>query len=123
MNDESTKQLIAEIINKAQSGYSQPFRFILFWEEYRYYRSFIRSTRLIIKTLHTSANRLFKKYCKDIIAGISDVNKLLAYSELLNIIAFYENDLQTVQKMLAEYEEYLGEGNFWHAFFGGRRII
>jgi hypothetical protein len=66
---------------------------------------------------------LFKDYCKDVTAGISDLTKLLAYSQLLDIIAFYENDLKTVQAMLSDYDTYLREGNFWSAFFGGRRVL
>jgi hypothetical protein len=123
MTDAETTRLISDIIAKAQEGKAHPFRFILYWSEFKYYRRWIVSTKLIIKTLKASANKLFKEYCKDIIAGISDVMKLLTYSELLEIIAFYENDLKTVQQMLDDYDKYLGEGNFWYAFFGGRREL
>ena len=121
MTDQETTQLILNIINKAQEGKAQPFRTILYWSEFKYYRKWVRSTKLIIETLRISASNLFKEYCADVIAGISDVTKLLAYTQLLDIIDFYRNDLATVQSMLTEYEDYLGEGNFWYSFFGGRR--
>lgn len=123
MTDQETTLLIQEIINKAQEGKAQPYRTILYWSEFKYYRGWTRSTKLIIKTLRISANNLFKEYCQDVITGISDVTKLLAYSELTDIIAFYENDLRTVHFMLTDYADYLEKGNFWYSFFGGRREI
>ena len=123
MTDATAKQLILDIINKAQEGQSHPFRPILYWSEFTYYRRWVRSTKLIIKTLKTSANNLFKEYCKEVVTGNSDVNKLLAYSQLLDIIKFYENDLNTVKRMLEDFDTYLGEGNFWYSFLGGRRDI
>ena len=123
MTDQETTLLIQEIINKALEGRAQPFRSILYWSEFRYYQRWTRSTKLIIKTLKVSAKKLFNEYCKDVIAGISDITKLLAYSQILDIITFYETDLSTVQSMLLEYEDYLGEGNFWHSFLGGRREV
>lgn len=123
MTDQETTLIIQEIINKAMEGKAHPFRSILYWSEFRYYQRWTRSTKLIIRTLKISAKNLFKEYCKDVIAGISDITKLLAYSQMLDIIVFYETDLSTIQSMLLEYEEYLGEGNFWYSFLGGRRDI
>jgi hypothetical protein len=121
-NTEST-QLVLDIIEKVRSNDSQPFKFILSWQEFSYYRKLAVSTQLIAKTMQDSANRLFKEYCKDVIAGISDFNKLLAYIQLLDIKAFYERDLKTLQQMLDEYSEYLEKGNFWYSFLGGRREL
>ena len=121
MNDTDLTQLILDIITKAQEGKAQPFRPILYWSEFIYYKGWVRSTKVVIKTLQVSADNLFKEYCKDVINGISEIVKLLAYSQLLDIVAFYENDLNTVQRMLDDYDTYLGEGNFWYSFFGGRR--
>lgn len=123
MNDAETEQLILDIITKAQKGQAQPFRSILYWREFRYYTKWVRSTKLVIKTLELSANKLFKEYCQDVIVGISEVVKLLAYSQLLDIIEFYRKDLETVQSMLIEYDDYLGDGNFWYSFLGGRREL
>ena len=74
--------------------------------------------------MRTSANKLFKEYCKGVIAGISDVTKILAYEQMLDIIAFYEEELETIQSMVDDYDEYLN--NFWNyigALFGERRDV
>ena len=118
MTEQETTLLIYEILNKALEGDALPFNLITCWSEYLYYLKWSRSTKIVIKTLKTSANKLFKEYCKDVIAGISEVTKLLAYQQLLDVTAFYENDLRTVQKMLDEYDDYCGNwGNFWRQLF------
>lgn len=123
MDNTESKQLVSEIINKAQEGKSLEFHLIKYWSEFRYYGRLASANKLIVKTLRSSANKLFKTYCKDVTAGISDVDKLLAYSQLLEIISFYEQELSTIKQMLDEYDEYLGQGHFWHAFLGGQRDI
>ena len=118
MTEQETTLLIYEILNKALEGDALPFNLITCWNEYLYYLKWSRSTKIVIKTLKTSANKLFKEYCKDVIAGISDITKLLAYKQLLDVTAFYENDLATVHKMLDEYDDYLDDwGNFWRHVF------
>lgn len=121
MNDTDAKLLLTDIINKAIEGRAHPFRTIRYWSEYRYYWRWIKSTRLIIKTLKLSADSLFLEYCEDVIAGVSDVMKLFAYQQLLDIITFYETDLATVKAMVDDYDNYLGEGNFLYSVLGGRR--
>lgn len=126
MTEPDATLLVQEIIKKAQDGKAHPFRPILYWSEFQYYRQFAFSTKVVIKTLRASAEKLFKDYCKDVIAGISDFTKLLAYYELLDITAFYENDLITIQRMLEDYREYLDTTSFrnmFSAFFGGRREV
>ena len=91
------------------------------WREFRYYAGLAKATKVIIRMLKSSNTRLFKDYCRDVIAGISDFNKLLAYKELEDVIAFYEADLKTLNKMLDDYDEYLGQGHFWYSFLGGER--
>lgn len=121
MNDIETKQLILDIINKAQEGKSFKFQYICSWDEFRYYNRLIKSNKLIVKTLQTSANNLFREYCNDVTSGISDVNKLLAYSQLRDVITFYEGDVDTLQKMLDEFDEYIEKGNFLYSILGGER--
>ena len=122
MTDIDAKELLLEILNKAQEGKSVQFRLITSWDEFIYHWRLSRSTKLIIKTLKTSASNLFKEYCQDVIVGISDINKLLAYSQLCDIIAFYERELDTFKRMLDEYDNYLGTWHtFWYAFLGGER--
>ena len=55
MTDQETTQLIQAIINKAQEGKAQPYRTILYWSEFKYYRGLAKATKLVIKTLRLSA--------------------------------------------------------------------
>ena len=122
MTDQDTTLLIQDIINRAQEGRAFPFRTIRYWSEFRYFQRYARSTKIIIRILRVSANNLFKDYCKGVIAGISDITKLLAYQQLLDIVDFYKEELKTIQAMVDDYDEYLGDlGNFVRAFFGERR--
>ena len=124
MADQETIQVIQDIINRAQEGRAFPFRTIIYWSEFQYFKGYARSNKLIIKLLRTSADNLFKEYCRDVTSGISEVAKLLAYSQLLDIVAFYENDLKILKQMADEYDEYLGNFSiFWNSFLGGRRDI
>ena len=121
MNDTDARHILLEIINQAQEGNSLQFQYIRSWQEFKFRWRQAKSTKVVIKTLQVSADNLFNEYCKDVITGISDVTKLFAYSELQAIIAFYENDLITLQEMLDDYDDYLGKGNFWYSFLGGER--
>jgi hypothetical protein len=123
MQETEAQQLILDIINQAQSGQSFKFHFITSWREFRYYSKSARATALLIRTLESSAEKLFKSYCKDVSVGTADVTKLFAYTEIKDIIAFYEQDLETLQKMLDDYDDYLGKGNFLYAFWGGERYF
>ena len=124
MNRQEATSIIQDIITKAQEGEAHPFITITYWDEFKFYQRYAKSTAVIIKVLKTSTNNLFKNYCQDVIAGISDITKLLAYLQLIDIIAFYENELKTLQAMLNDYDDYLGNfGNFVRAIFGGERTI
>lgn len=124
MIDQETTLIIQEVIDKALAGQAQPFKPIVCWGEFIYYHRGTISTKLIIKTLKQAAKNLLKEYCKDVIAGISDITKLLAYEQLLDILDFYKNELDTLNRMLADYDEYLGNWlNFFDALLGGRREV
>ena len=124
MTESEAKQLLSDILTHAQEDKQFEFQYIRSWAEFRHYYKIIKSTKFVIKTLKTSANKLFKEYCQDVIFGISDVNKLLAYSQLVDVIAFYEADINTIKQMLDEYDNYLGDWcNFFNAIFGGEREL
>ena len=114
-----SQQILLEIINHAQTAKLTEFRFITNWAEFKFYWNKYSSTKLILRILRKCSKRLFKKYCKDVIAGISDVNTLLAYQKLIWTISFYEKELYTMNDMLDEYDTYLGEGHFLEAFLFG----
>ena len=122
--DQETTLLIQDVIDKALNGQSQPFRPIVCWSEFIYYHRCASANKMIIKTLKRAAKNLFKEYCRDVIAGISDITKLLAYEQLLDIEVFYETELDTIKRMLDDYDEYLGDWfNFFDALAGGRREV
>lgn len=124
MTEPEAKQLLSDILTHAQEDKQFEFQYIRSWAEFRHYSKILKSTKYIIKTLRTSANKLFKEYCQDVIIGISDVNKLLAYSQLQDVIAFYEADINTIKQMLDEYDNYLGDwSNFLNAILGGEREL
>ena len=124
MTDQDTTLLIQDIINRAQEGRAFPYRAIQYWEEFRYFQRYTISTKLIIRILQVSANKLFKDYCKGVIAGISDITKLLAYEQMLDIVDFYEEELKTIKAMVDDYDEYLGNlWNFIGALLGERREV
>ena len=124
MTDQEVTLIIQDLITKAQEGNAFPFRPIRCWGEFRYFKRHAKSTQVVIKILRASANSLLKKYCRGVIAGISDITKLLAYEQMLDIIDFYENELKTFQAMVDDYDEYLGNlGNFVGALFGERRDL
>lgn len=123
MQTTEAQQLLLDILKNVNEGNSIQFRYIRSWQDFRYCRQQLRSTKLIIKTLESSSKKLLKSYCKDVTSGISDVNTLLACTRLKDVIAFYEKDLDTLKRMLDDYDNYLGEGYFWYSFLGGKRVI
>ena len=120
MQDQEARELINELIQQAEAEDHVEHKLITSWEEYRFYLQQERALKVVIKVLRTCANATFDVYCEEILSGESDLNKLLAYVQLQDIIAFYEQDLQTVKKMNAEYDEHLGNwGNFVKEFILG----
>lgn len=123
MIDIEAQQLLLEIIKYAEEAESSKFQFIKTWDEFKFYRQKYKSSKLVIKVMKRCANNLFKTYYRELRSGVSDVTKVLAYSQFLDIIDFYKHELDTVKLMLDDYDEYLGQGNFWYSVLGGEREI
>lgn len=121
MEQTDAQELLLEILTNAEEGKSIEFRLITSWQEFRFYQQNLRATRVIVGTLKEAADKLFRSYCREIPGGSADFTQLLAYSQLQEVCAFYERDVETLKKMLDEYDEYLGKGNFWFSFLGGER--
>ena len=120
MTDQVARELIDELIKQAEEEKSIESKLITSWAEYRFYQKQERSLKAVIKILKACADATFLTYCNEIIAGESNLSRLLAYLQLQDVIAFYEQDLQTVRKMNAEYDEHLGNwGNFAKEFILG----
>ena len=123
MQELEVQQLLLDIIAYAQKGKFTEFHFITSWSEFKFYRQSVRSTKIVIRVLKTSAKNLFKKYCKDIASAKPDVNELYAYIQLCNMVDFYQKDLNILKRMVDEYDNYLGKGHFWYSFLGGERQL
>lgn len=122
MDDNFAHQLTLEILNQAQERRFTQFRLLRNWQEYQMARQSVVTTELVIKVLRQSADKLFKQYCKAVITGISDINQLMAYSQLHEVMSFYKVELATFTDMVNEYAEYLRHGNFLYAYTGGDRF-
>jgi hypothetical protein len=123
MQKTEAQQLLSEILDYAKEGKSIEFHFITSWSEFSFIRKSHKATRLVIKTLKASANKLFKTYCKEVPSGAADFNRLLAFAQLQEVIIFYEKELVTMKRMIDEYDEYLGQGHFWYSLLGGERNL
>ena len=122
MDDQFSQQLVEELLARVQERKFTQFHLLNNWEEFQIYRQSITSTKIVIKVLRTAAINLFKQYCRTVITGISDVNQLLAYTQLREAVTFYETELTTFTNAVDEYTNYLCSGNFWYAFTGGERF-
>ena len=122
MTDAEINQMTLAIIEHAQEGQPLKLHYIKSWNEFQEYTRLNRSTKAVIKLLNNAANNLFKKYCKNVIAGSSDVIELVAYTQIQEYRDYYIKEAETQRKMLDEYDNYLGNwGNFWHSLLGGER--
>ncbi len=123
MQSTESQEFLLEILRQAEEGKSIKFRLITSWSEFKFFRKSLLSTKLVVRALNSGAKTLFKDYCKDITTGSADFTQLLAYARLKDIISFYERDIDTLKKMLDEYDDYLGQGHFWFSFLGGERVL
>lgn len=113
---QTSENLMSELIDKASSGKHTQFRFLRTWREYSDTKKLKLFHELLIKSIKKSGNRLLNKYCKSIVKGNRDIISLMAYATTLNILKFYEEELDIILDMLDEYEAYLASGNFLNAF-------
>jgi hypothetical protein len=123
MQDTDAQQLLVEILRRADEEEFTQFCYITSWQEFRFYQKLVKANQLVIGMLDTSINKLVRSYCKAVIAGISDVTELLACNQLRKVQDFYYKDIEIINNMLAEYEDYLGQGHFWYSFLGGERRL
>ena len=120
MQEQEAREIINDLIQQAEAEDHVESKLISSWEEYRFYLQQERALKIVIKVLSACEKATFDVYCKEIVSGESDLNKLLACIQLQDVIAFYEQDLQTVKKMNTEYDDHLGNwGNFVKEFILG----
>ena len=106
---QASKDLVSELLLVAEQGKHRQFQFLTNWSEYSNAKKLRRTYRLVVASIKQSADAQFKKYCKDIAAGESDVVKLLAYNATVKVMKFYKEELSIISDMIYEYEAYLME--------------
>jgi hypothetical protein len=112
------QEMILKVIEHAETAKLSEFQLITTWAEYRKYKGKRKAFKLLTNGLRKSSNRLFKRYCRAVTAGISDFTTLLAYQRLYTTREFYLKEIETLEDMLDEYETYLFSGNLFWAYIG-----
>ena len=119
----ANEDLMSDLIQKAETAKHRQFQFIISFREYLNIRKLKRAHVLLVSSIDKSANKLFKKYCKDVTKGNEQVIKLIAYCTVVNILKFYEEELRILEDMLEEYECYLFADNWTDFIFGTVRPV
>lgn len=109
MPNTETQQMMLTVIEHAQSAKPSEFRLLRNWSDYRYHVGKRRSFKLLVRALRSGSDRLFKSYCSSVRSSEEDLNKLLAYQQMLKVIDFYLHELDTIDRMIIEYE-----GRLWN---------
>jgi GTP1/Obg family GTP-binding protein len=117
----SNEDLLFDLIQNAETAKNRQFQFIRSFKEYINIKKERRANILLISCLDKNAKKLFKNYCKDIIAAKADVIKLMAYCRLIDIINSYEEELLVLEDMLEEYECYMFINNWLDFILGTTR--
>ena len=105
------KDLISELVYNAESGKHRQFQYLRNYLEYRGARQIRRAYMLLVSSIKQSLTRQFDNYCANVKSGNTDVIKLLAYTTTKKVLSFYEEELDTINNMIIEYECYLASGN------------
>ena len=114
MKDE--KELLAEVIKRAEAGEHIKFEYIKSWQEYKARVLNYKATEMLIKGLERSTKSLLKRYCKAVELGQGDVTTLLVRKTLLDTKSFYDKELAMIDDMISEYDAFLHDGNFISQF-------
>lgn len=112
------QEMILKVIDYAETAKLSEFQLITTWAEYRKYKGKRKAFKLLVNGLHKSSDRLFKRYCRAITAGISNFTTLLAYQRLTATKNFYEQEIEILSDMIDEYETYLFSGGLFWAYMG-----
>lgn len=122
MND--SRGFFLKLIDHALTNEHTKFEQLRFFDDYAGARVAYRSIKKVIGVLEDSACNLFNTYCKAVRKQQADVNLLLAYRQIQQVIIFYKEEQKILKNTLEDYEDYLREGNFIKAaIFGEMRDI
>ena len=107
MQETDVREIVTLLLDKAQENKHTEIRLITTYKEFRAVKKQAKALRVVLKILRNSANSVLKKYCKEVVVGEQDFSKLLAYSQLLDVAYYYEQELEIVTGMITEYDRYL----------------
>lgn len=110
------KELLAEIIARAETGKHTKFEYIKSWREYKSRMLNRKATEMLIKGLDRSSETLLNRYCKAVELGQGDITSLLVRETLLKTKSFYDEELTIIEDMISEYIEFLWDGGFISQF-------
>ena len=123
MQDNETQQFIMSILERANTGIHTNFQYIENFDQYQLCGKQYKYLKVLLKVLHRTEKQILKEYCRTVTLGISDINQLLSYRQLITVIMYYDKEMDTATKMLEDYENYLRAGNFLRALLGETRIV
>ena len=106
------KNILSELAAFTDADEHTEFRLLRTWQDYLFAKKVCRSIKALTLGLRSIANKQYKNYCRSVILGVSDVNKLLAYKYLIKILDFYMEELRINKEVIYEYELYLSDGNW-----------
>lgn len=112
------KEVLPHIISKAQNGEQSKFHFIRTWQDYRFHKKHLQALKYLKSSLAYSTKKAFKRYCKSVAAGTSEVTDLLIYTTLVETIKYYQTEIEVITDIIYEYEAYVFEGHLIDAWSG-----
>lgn len=121
--DPQIPELVSKIIQQAQDGQHTEFHLINYWSEYWYFLQLKKSVSCVLKILRNCSNSILNTYCREIQSGAVDFRKLLAYKQFVDITGYYSEELNILQQMILEYENYLTLDKLIPALFGKQRGV
>lgn len=120
MNDNSL-ELAEQLIQRAKEGDHSKFEFIRSLEEYFAAKMIKKALKKVVKSFSTPRNNLYIAYIKDIEEGTNDLNVILAFSELEQVIKFYNDEIGIISDMVDEYVTYVHSGHILDTIIGNYR--
>lgn len=113
--------ITSDLIAFAQTGDHTTFRYLRNFPDYLFIRKTKRALRAFLDNLQLRAYELFDNYCDKVTCGNSQVEELLTYKALHEIIDFYEDEYLITLGVLQEFEAYMKSGHFIDMIFFGER--
>lgn len=120
MNDNSL-ELAEQLIKRAKEGDHSNFEFIRSLEEYFAAKTIKKALKKVVKSFDTPKTNLYNAHIKSVKEGEDDLNVILAFSELVQVVKFYEDEIGIISDMIDEYVTYVHSGHILDTLIGNYR--